>query len=67
MKKYPEKYWLKNIDKQQNSGLCSLIFQHDGNPADGAYYVLIHRPKTHVKIIFYDEDGMAIFYKQLAK
>ncbi|MFA6931348.1 MAG: IS66 family insertion sequence element accessory protein TnpB [Lentisphaeria bacterium] len=48
-------------------GLCSLIYQHSGIPDDGSYYVFINRPKTHVKIMFWDGDGMAMFYKRLSK
>lgn len=48
-------------------GLSKLIYQHGERPDDGAYYVFLNRPKTHVKILFWDGDGMAIFYKYLAK
>jgi len=48
-------------------GLSKLIYQHGERPDDGAYYVFLNRPKTHVKIMFWDGDGMAIFYKYLAK
>ncbi len=33
-------------------GLSMLVYQHEGRPDDGAYYVFINRPKTHVKIMF---------------
>lgn len=48
-------------------GLCKLVYQHSGRPDDGGYYVFINRPKTHVKIMFWDGDGMAMFYKRLEK
>jgi len=48
-------------------GLCKLIYQHNGTPDDGAYYVFLNRHKTHVKIMFWDGDGLAIFYKRLEK
>jgi transposase len=48
-------------------GLCALVYQHRGRPDDGGYYVFINRPRTHVKIMFWDGDGMAMFYKRLSK
>jgi len=48
-------------------GLSSLVYQHNGKPNDGGYYVFINRPRTHVKIMFWDGDGMAMFYKRLEK
>jgi len=48
-------------------GLSMLVYQHEGRPDDGAYYVFINRPKTHVKIMFWDGDGMALFYKRLTR
>ena len=48
-------------------GLCGKIYAHLGNPADGAYYVFINRMKTHVKILFWDGDGLVIYYKRLEK
>jgi transposase len=48
-------------------GLSKLVYQHAGRPDDGAYYVFVNRPKTHVKIMFWDGDGMVIYYKRLAR
>ena len=48
-------------------GLCKLIYQHCGRPDDGSYYVFLNRPRTHVKIMFWDGDGLAMFYKRLEK
>ena len=46
-------------------GLCALIHQHLGKPTDGAYYVFVNRRKTHVKVLYFDGDGLAIWYKRL--
>lgn len=60
--------YMKPTDMRKSfRGLCSLIYQHNGRPDDGSYYVFINRPKTHVKIMFWDGDGMAMFYKRLTK
>ena len=48
-------------------GLCKLVYQHDGRPDDGGYYVFVNRPQTHVKIMFWDGDGMVIYYKRLTQ
>ena len=48
-------------------GLSVLIYRHGGRPDDGAYYVFLNRPKTHVKIMFWDGDGLALFYKRLSR
>lgn len=48
-------------------GLSALIFAHHGRPDDGAYYVFVNRRHTHVKILYFDGDGLAIWYKRLEK
>jgi len=48
-------------------GLSVLVYRHEGRPNDGAYYVFLNRPETHVKIMFWDGDGIALFYKRLEK
>jgi transposase len=48
-------------------GLSALIYQHLGRPEDGSYYVFVNRPRTHVKILYFDGDGLAIWYKRLEK
>lgn len=48
-------------------GLCKLVYHHDERPDNGAYYVFVNRPCTHVKIMFWDGDGMVIYYKRLTR
>jgi len=48
-------------------GLSGLIFAHLGRPEDGAYYVFVNRRRTHVKILYFDGDGLAIWHKRLVR
>jgi transposase len=48
-------------------GLCAKVYAHMGSPVDGAYYVFINRARTHVKVLFWDGDGLVIYYKRLEK
>ncbi len=48
-------------------GLSALVYQHLGRPEDGAYYVFINRLRTHLKILYWDGDGLALWYKRLEK
>ena len=46
-------------------GLSALIQAHLGRPEDGAFYVFVNRRRTHVKVLYFDGDGLAIWYKRL--
>ena len=48
-------------------GLSALVYAHLGRPEDGAYYVFVNRVRTHVKVLYFDGDGLAIWYKRLEK
>lgn len=48
-------------------GLSALVYEHRGRPEDGAYYVFVNRRRTHVKVLYWDGDGLAIWYKRLEK
>jgi len=37
------------------------------NPMKGYLFVFINKPRTHIKVLFWDQDGLAIFYKRLEK
>jgi len=37
------------------------------DPMKGYLFVFINKPRTHIKVLFWDQDGLAIFYKRLEK
>ncbi len=48
-------------------GLSKVIYDYEGVPHDGAYYVFLNKPKNKVKILYWDGDGFAMWYKSLQK
>jgi transposase len=47
------------------SGLVINLMNH--NPRTGDVYVFLNKPKTHIKMLYWDEDGFVIFHKRLEK
>jgi transposase len=48
-------------------GLAGLVYRHLGQPTDGSHYVFVNRARTHAKVLYWDGDGLAIWYKRLEK
>ncbi len=48
-------------------GLSTIVYAHQGAPEDGSYFVFVNKRCTHVKIMFWDDDGLAIWYKRLTR
>jgi transposase len=45
------------------SGLVRGVFQAD--PTDGSLFLFINRRRDRIKILWWDRDGLALFYKRL--
>ncbi|MDP6721077.1 MAG: IS66 family insertion sequence element accessory protein TnpB [Pirellulaceae bacterium] len=45
------------------SGLVRSVFQAD--PTDGSLFLFINRRRDRIKIMWWDRDGLALFYKRL--
>jgi transposase len=64
----PIHLYLRPTDMRKSfQGLSSLVHQYMGRPDDGGYFVFFNRRRTHVKILFFDGDGLVLWYKRLEK
>ncbi len=49
-------------------GLSAIVEQlFPGELLSGALFVFLNREKSHMKVLFWDRDGFAIWYKRLEK
>jgi transposase len=47
-------------------GLAGLVRNYlNQNPQTGDVFVFLNKSKTHIKLLYWDDDGFAIFYKRL--
>ena len=47
-------------------GLAGLVRNYlNQNPQTGDVFVFLNKSKTHIKLLYWDGDGFAIFYKRL--
>ncbi len=48
------------------NGLSGLVRNYlQKSPTTGDVFVFINKPKTHIKLLYWDGDGFVIFYKRL--
>ena len=49
-------------------GLSALVENtFDGQLLSGAYFIFINRTRDRMKVLYWDSDGLAIWYKRLEK
>lgn len=49
-------------------GLCAIVEQSLMEvPTSGAYFVFLNRQKDKIKVLYWDVDGLSIWYKRLEK
>ncbi|HAZ16118.1 MAG TPA: hypothetical protein DCY54_05755 [Parachlamydiales bacterium] len=49
-------------------GLGAVVEQlFPGELLSGAFFLFLNRARTHMKVLFWDQDGFVIWYKQLQK
>ena len=47
-------------------GLCALVRGVlQGDPTDGSLFLFINRRRDRIKMLWWDHDGLALFYKRL--
>jgi transposase len=65
------KYFLCNRPVDMRNGFDGLagivrnILKQD--PVGGSVFIFINRTGTHIKLLYWDGDGFALFYKRLEK
>jgi transposase len=49
-------------------GLCAAVQSvFSEEPTTGAYFVFLNRKRDRMKVLYWDADGLAIWYKRLEK
>ena len=61
--------YLKSADMRKNfDGLCGIVQnEFSNNPIGGDVFIFINRRRTQIKLLHWQGDGFAIYYKRLEK
>ena len=63
-------YWYQGIADMRKGfdALCGIVHQHmNSNVLKGGVYIFINRKRNQVKLLTWEGDGLAIYYKRLEK
>ena len=57
------------IDMRKSIDTLCILVQDKFNqtPSDGSYYIFCNKAKDKVKVLYWDRDGFALWYKRLEK
>jgi len=63
-------YWYDGIADMRKGfdALCGLVQQHmQSNVLQGGVYIFVNRKRNQIKLLTWEGDGLAIYYKRLEK
>lgn len=63
-------YWYQGIADMRKGfdALCGIVQQHmNTNVLKGGVYIFINRKRNQIKLLTWEGDGLAIYYKRLEK
>lgn len=66
----PEKYYwyLPPVDMRKGfDALCGLVLQTGQDATRGGVFIFCNRKRNQIKLLHWEGDGMAIYYKRLEK
>ena len=63
-------YWYNGAADMRKGfdALCGIVLQHmNSNVLQGGVYIFVNRKRNQIKLLTWEGDGLAIYYKRLEK
>lgn len=63
-------YWYNGVADMRKGfdSLCGIVQDHmHSNVLQGGVYIFVNRKRTQIKLLSWEGDGLAIYYKRLEK
>jgi transposase len=63
-------YWYNGAADMRKGfdALCGIVQQHmEGNILKGGVYIFVNKKRNQIKLLTWEGDGLAIYYKRLEK